>query len=414
MSHNEVYLSLEINENSIVAVVGEFFQNEILVLANYEKNFKPENIMEALEDVKNNITSLLGYQIRNTILVMPSNHIKKYADTIRVDTRNSDQVVTKDEIALGVEQLIKKNDTHDNFVANVSIDRYSAYGYGYVSNPVGLETRYIELEASVYTLPTKIAYPLIKLVEEAGFNVVDVCLDVIALAQEVCTPIAFKNGSIIVDLAQTSTNLAYFANNTLKSFSTVAIGSKTITNDIALCTNLDFEKAQSFKDKYVDLDLNNLEDLTIYKYFDEINNEEVEISQKLVSEIALDRIKELFTLLNREIDKFELNEDTLVYFCGEGINFKNFEHILKKYFKHPYQLGKSRIIGARNAKFSKCLGAIRHIAIFSRKKGEIKLFVNKKEYNDAINLVEKNNLLYNGNNSEKDFIERLVSYIFNN
>ncbi|WP_423364514.1 cell division FtsA domain-containing protein [Mycoplasma sp. P36-A1] len=417
-------MAIELSEYSIKAVVAEYYNMKPYILASSEKkidinfdNDDQHDLKKVIFELKDEITSLLGYEIKNTILVIPSNHCKKFSDKVRVEAIREDQVIQKDEIATGIEQMIRKNDNEKNFVVNVVIDRYSAYGYGYVSNPVGLETRYIELEGSVYTIPTVIAYPLIKIIEECGFNVVDVCLDILAIASESVMPSALKSGAIIVDMNSTSTNIAYFKNNTMKSYKSIELGGKNITNDIALVAKIDNNKAEAFKKKYVDLNIDRIQDLVIYRYYDEYSNEDVEITQKFLSEVALSRQKEIIDLVKTEIIDLQLSEEDLFYFTGGANKINGLEHVLRYELNFPYNIISSKVLGARSSSFIKCLGAIIYEANFSRVRGEIKLFVNKKDYINSINLVEKNNLLYNNNNNsnvEQDFIKRLVSYIFNN
>lgn len=416
MKHAEVYLSLSISEYSIKALVAEYNDGEWYVLASKNRTYNAENddVVTILNEVKTDINSQLGYEINNVVLLIPSTHVQKYNDKVKVDTDINNQVVSKKEVNQGIDDLVKRNDNKDNFVVNVEVDRYSAYGFGYVSNPIGLETRYIELEASIYTIPTKIAYPLVKLVESCGYNVVDVCLDILALAKNVASPAALKNGAIIVDMNAMSTNIAYFANGTLKSYSTIEIGGQRLSEDIALCANLAIDKAEKFKIKYVDLNISQTNEIVVYSYQDEVNNEKIDITQKFISEIALSRIEELIGLLNKEIALFKLHDDIIVYFCSGGNNITGLTQVLNKKFDYPAKIAKTNLIGARNSIYSKCLGALQYEAKINRIKGEIKLFVNQKEYINSINLVEKNNLLYNNNSSEKNFIKRLVSHIFNN
>lgn len=424
MQHNEIYMAIELSEYSVKAVVAEYYNMKPYILASSEKKIDTDfdkddqyDLKKVIFELKDEITSLLGYEIKNTILVIPSNHCKKFSDKVRVEAIRDDQVIQKDEIALGIEQMVRKNDNEKNFVVNVVVDRYSAFGYGYVSNPVGLETRYIEIEGSVYTIPTLIAYPLIKIIEECGFNVVDVCLDVLAVISEAIMPSALKTGAVIVDMNSTSTNVSYFKNNTMKSYTSIELGGKHITSDIALVSKIDVNKAENFKQKYVDLDVDRIQDLVIYRYYDEYANEDVEITQKFLSEVALSREKEIIDLVNKELDQLDLSEDDIVYFTGGANRINGLDHLLRYEIKHPYQIVSSKTLGARSSSFVKCLGAIIYEANFSRIRGEIKLFVNKKDYINSINLVDKNNLLYNNNNNghnEHDFIKRLVSYIFNN
>lgn len=414
-------MSLEVSNYAIKAIVAEYVNMKLNVLARTQReldqdNLSAESCKEAIIKVKNEITSLVGYEIRNIILIMPSGHCRKYSDKYRVDAKSADQVITKDEITEGLDGLVKKNDDAEWLVANVTIDKYSAYGYGYVSNPVGLETRYIELEASIYVIPTSIAYPLISIVEESGFNIVDVCLDTLALTTEAVSPNTLQQGVVMIDLNHDSTNIAYFKDHTMKAYSMVEIGAKHITNDLALCAQIDLAKAESFKKKYVSLDKRDHSDLIVYRYYDEYNNEQVEITQKFLSEVAQFRMDELIRLINAELDELRLTNDEIVYVCGGGNRLGGLDEYLQANLKYPYRLYHPNTLGVRNSGYTKCLGAISYEALYSRIKGEIKLFVNQKEYYESISLVEKNNLLYNNNDRAENngFINRLISYIFNN
>jgi cell division protein FtsA len=448
-TYNEIYMAIELSEDSVKAVVAEYFNmkpnilasiekdisyisdedcidDSLLLNTNEDKNSKKKTKNEGLEDLKitktkeaifalkDEITALLGYEIKNTILVMPSNQCKKFSDKARVEPISADKKIIKDDIARGIDDIIKKNTNEKNFVVNVVVDRYSAYNYGYVSNPQGLETRYIELEASVYSIPTSVAYPMLKVIEECEFNVVDVCLDILGIVSEAILPSSLKSGAVVVDMSASNTNIAYFKNNTLRSFKSLNLGGNSITNDISLVAKIDKEKAESFKRKFVDLDIDKIQDLIIYKYYDEASNENIEISQKFLSEVALSRQKEIISLVCEDLDLLELTSEDVVYFTGGANRINDLDHLLKYEMHYPYRIISSNVLGARNSGFIKCIGAIIYQAGFSRIKGEVKLFVNKKEYSNSLNLVEKNNLLYNNNSQEQDFIKRLVSYIFNN
>lgn len=422
--YNEIYMSLEISEYAIKAIVAEYFDNKTIILGSFNKNLvydssnhdiNVEVIKQHLIELKKEIADLIGYEIKNTILVLPSSNCQKVSAKQRIFAINSNQIIEKAEINKGVQELIKNNDNKDNFVVNVMIDRFSAYGYGYVSNPVGLETRYIEIEASVYSIPTIIAYPLIKLVEEAGFNVANVCLDIIAIAQESIPTTSLKNGCVIVDMNYGYTNIAYFRRNTLLYYATINIGGKHITNDIASILKIDLKKAETFKRKYVNLAFEDTNDLVIYSYYDEINNENVDISQNLVSEIALKRIEEIIYLISNELNNIELEDGDVIYFSGGANKIIGLSKAIENNLEYPFQICSSNNLGARDSTFINSIGAIKHEVVFSRIVGEVKLFVNQREYNEAISVVENNKILYNSIDKDKnEFVNQLVQYIFNN
>lgn len=422
MQHNEVYMSLEVSNYEIRSVVAEYIDMKINVLASCEKTLPVEQgdlsydeVKKVIIEIRREIVSLLGYDIKNVVLLLSSRNMYKYNDKVRVDTRSIDGVIKKDDIAEGINLLIKKNDNKKYMVSDVVVNKYAAYGYGYVSNPVGLETRYIELEATVYSVPSAYAYPLIKLVEDAGFSIADVCVDTIALAAEAVGVASLKDGAVIVDLSHETTTISYFKNNKTIAHKTVDVGYRHIINDIALCSQIDLDKAMNFTKKYVNLNMKKNSDLTVYRYYDEYNDKQVEINQSFLSDVALSRVEELFSLIEQEIKKYNLGEEELVYICGEGNKIVGLEHYIDNLFKYPAKIYYPKSLGARDSGFTKCLGAIINQAKVSRIKGEILLFVNQAEYNHAISLVEKNNLLYNMDNSEnKSLVNRLVSYIFNN
>ncbi|MEG0284376.1 MAG: hypothetical protein RR601_06200, partial [Erysipelotrichales bacterium] len=89
MEHNEIYMSLEISESSIKAVVAEYFNGQLHVLASTQKEVPTDfneydfkELEKAVLETKEEIASLLGYDIKNTILIIPSNNCKKFSDKI--------------------------------------------------------------------------------------------------------------------------------------------------------------------------------------------------------------------------------------------------------------------------------------------------------------------------------------------
>jgi len=416
---NEVYMTIEISDNTVKAVVAEYHNMKINVLASKEKEFDLDKNLEdknelkkAIFEIKDEITALLGYEMKNTIVVMPSYNCKIFYDKVRVEPASGS--VVREDMARGINQIIDKNTSTDKFVTNVVINRMSAYSYGFVSDPIGLETRYIELECSIYTIPTAIAYPLLQIIEECGYNIVDVCIDILAITSAAVMPSALKEGAVIVDIQASATNIAYFKNNTMMNIKTINMGSDDIAKEIATKANIDLDKARSFARKFVNMDINNLDDLIIYKYFDEITNQEITLSQKDVSVIAYNKLKVLISLILEHLESLELGVDDIVYINDSGNHINNLDQLLKYDFNYPYKLITSKTIGARSPSFIKCIGAKMYHANFSRLKGEVKIFVNQKDYQNALNLVEQNKLLYNNHKGEQEFIKRLVTYIFNN
>lgn len=416
-------MTIQITNYGVKAVVAEYFNLKTNILAVSDKNFvdseasieSMEDITSLLREVCDDISDLLGFNVKNTLLILPSTFMVKKNDKTKVDVISPDLVITKEEIALGVTNLVKQNDDHRLFVTNVEVEKYLAYGYGYVSNPVGLETRYIELEASIYAIPSSIAYPIIKAVEDAGLNIVDVSLDIVASATEAMIPAAMKSGGIVIDMNHDTTNIGYFKNNHLRDFHSIPIGSKHISSDISLCSHIDFEKAEGFKKKYVNLNLSELSQMVVYRYYDEVEDKNVEITQDFISEVALSRMEELFEAIRKYLITLDLTHDELIYICGGANKIDGLEIICDKYLTLPYDIYIPKTIGARDSGLTDCLGMIQYQALKSRERGEIKLFISQNDFLSAIKLVEENNLLYNSNNSgDKKFIERLVSYIFNN
>jgi cell division protein FtsA len=178
---------------------------------------------------------------------------------------------------------------------------YTLDDYSKAVNPLGLHAR--KLEVDLYLLVTRIDHVnnLVKAVNQAGLEVIDIELSGLADSMAVLEPGEKQEGCILINIGAGLTEILVFKDGILRHIDILALGGNDITEMIAARFKLPFELAEEMKKSYgfacsqdVDTDREVLiKQSSSYK----------PIRQRLICEAIELKIGELISAIKDKIDK---------------------------------------------------------------------------------------------------------------
>lgn len=194
----------------------------------------------------------------------------------------------------------------------------------------GMRGTKLEVKALFVTYSLQHLEDLLGAVADAGVEVIDVIAAPIAESHIVLSEKQKIAGVALVNIGDQTTTLSIFENGQAVSVHTFAIGSRDITNDIALGFKIPLERAEELKQG--------------------IGIEE--FSSKKLDEIIEARLFDIFESIDNHLKKLKRSEllPAGIVFTGGGANTPNLVELSKSVLKLPSAIGESEIFGNTKTK----------------------------------------------------------------
>ena len=136
----------------------------------------------------------------------------------------------------------------------------------------------------------------------------------------------------MVELGYTTTNIAVYQKGAIKHSAVIPIGSKSITNDIAVMLQISIKEAEEIKINYASA-LSSMSSSDLKIEFSKIfKNKNDSISEHEVSKYVEARTQEIFQMVFQEISRADV-KDPLTYgivLTGGGALLRNIVPMLRK------------------------------------------------------------------------------------
>lgn len=209
-----------------------------------------------------------------------------------------------------------------------------------VLDPIGMFGTRLETKAHIIIGSLASIQNIIKCCELSGLIVSDIILEQIASAYAVISEDEKTLGAAILDIGGGTSDFAIYQNKTVKYTKVFSVASSHITNDIALCLRTTLKDAERIKCQYGSATLienNNQE----YKVELAQGNLLKNISILELNSIIEPRIKELFSMLKKEVDSCNLRHlmPAGLILTGGGSLLKNIDICAQNILNMPIRKG---------------------------------------------------------------------------
>lgn len=214
-------------------------------------------------------------------------------------------------------------------------------GHEEIRDPVGMSGIRLETEALVISSSAAALRNLIKTVDQAGLQIDGIVFAPLATAKAITTKQQRETGVIVVDLGAGSTNIAIFEEGELLHAASLPVGSRHITNDIAIGLRKNLDVAEAIKLKYGSVIPENIRETELINLSVLDPAEDEKVSRRHVAEIIEARVSEMFQMIKDELQK--IGKDGLlpagVVFTGNGAALEDLCELARKQLRLPAELG---------------------------------------------------------------------------
>ena len=361
----KVISSLDVGNNSVKLVVGEFTRGRLHVLSaskvdndifNEEKS-ESEKIIESINKVCSQTSRALGIDIKKIILCIGTKNSKLIKATGAIKIKREDKTITGDDITKLIQKCSEDKIPNDYVLVGTQIVSFSIDGNESIKNPKGKVSENLGIKAILITAPKVYVSGMLDIAQKAGLKVVDVVSSSVSDYYCYRNKITKACAGAIVNLGYSKTGISIFDRGLITNSRVYSIGGKNIVNDIANTMNVDEKNAYAL---FNDLTLasNKLANPKEYRIVEDLDGRKLKVNQYKLSEIASNRLTEILNLTKKQINILTKKKISYIIITGGLTEMRDFEIALKSSLNDNVTLGKINLIGARDNSYSTVIGSL--------------------------------------------------------
>lgn len=360
----QIFAALEITDHEIRLIVGEFFNTRFNIikvervlcqgLSNYRVESE-EEVAQAIARAVDNASQKIGAPIKKVLLAIPSVNVHRYPLKVTTKINSIDNVVT----ALDIQRARKKAATTkiDDSLALIQAVcvKYTCNGIATRRIPLNEKCDMLTVDVDLLCVDKETAFGLVAVVEKAGLEVLDVCLDSFAIAKESAMFEQTVGQSVIMlNLTRENSTLALLSKAKL-------IHCDVLNHGISRWAKLVQQKYHLPEENAAKLIKNNAR-FSGDKYMEHpvyvwtSAGETHDLNEKEIYETIRDEVH----LWAKEIKETCLpileNDKAIVVLTGEGAEIQGLDTLLEKEMETTVRVYVPETLGVRTGDLVACLG----------------------------------------------------------
>ena len=377
MAKAELIIGLDIGTTKICVVVGEVTEDGVDivgigsspstglrkgVVVNIEETVK--SVQKALEEAE----LMAGCEIRSVYAGIAGSHIKGFNSHGVIAVKDGE--VTPKDVERALEAASAVAIPLDREVIHTLPQEFIIDEQHGIIHPLGMAGVRLEVKVHIVTGAVTSAQNIVRSCHRAGLDVSDIVLEALASAKAVLTEEEREIGVALVDLGGGTTDIAIFANDSIKHTGVLALGGQNLTNDIAFGLRTPMASAERIKLKYGCAMVDLVRQDEIIEVPSVGGREPRQLSRALLAEICQPRMEEILTLVDQELTRsgYKNLVSAGVVLTGGGALLDGCQELGEQIFNLPTRVGYPRNIGGlkdvvNSPKFATAVGLLCYGAV---------------------------------------------------
>jgi len=319
-----------------------------------------EKVLATLTQSLDGAERMAGCQVNQAWLSIGGTHIKSQNSKGVVAVAHPNQEITSEDVERVIEAAQAVSLPNDRQIIHVIPKDFKVDSQAGIKDPVGMTGIRLESEAHIISGMSTALKNLKKSVVDLGVDEANFVFSGLAAAYSTATETEKELGVAIVDIGSGSTSICVFVEGSLEYSTSLPIGARHITQDIALGCRISLEVAEKIKNLLSQKDEDDLKPRAgeskeefnrRKKKFDDIDLEKLNLqeegcknlSKKAITEGIMEpRMKEIFSLIGQELEKknlFDLIPAGLII-TGGGASTISMASAAKKTLQLPARVGR--------------------------------------------------------------------------
>ena len=374
MAKSDLVIGLDIGTTKICAVVGEVTEDGVDivgigtspstglrkgVVVNIEETVK--SVQKALEEAE----LMAGCEIRSVYAGIAGSHIKGFNSHGVIAVKGGE--VAQKDVERALEAASAVAIPLDREVIHTLPQEFIVDDQRGIIHPLGMAGVRLEVKVHIVTGAVTSAQNIVRSCHRSGLDVSDIVLEALASAKAVLTEEERELGVALVDLGGGTTDIAIFANDTIKHTGVLALGGQNLTNDIAFGLRTPMASAERIKVKYGCAMVDLVQHDEIIEVSTVGGREPRCLSRQLLAEICQPRMEEVLDLVDQELTRSGCKHliSAGVVLTGGSALIDGCQDLAEQVFNLPTRIGYPRNVGGlkdvvNSPKYATAVGLLRY------------------------------------------------------
>lgn len=352
MARPYIISGIDIGNSQIKVVIarinGDSLRPEILGTGSSESEGLRRGMVVDMEETIGNIKSavqkaeaMAGFQIKRAFVAVNGLHIKTQVSRGVVAVSRADNEISQNDIDRVIQAASVVSMPANREIVHVVPRNFIVDGTEYVKNPLGMKG--VRLEADVLIIDGLSPYlrNVAKCVNENNIEVAGLVYAPLAASLSCLDKNQKEHGVVNLDFGGGISTLTVFEEADLIHSAVIPVGSKHITNDLAVALRTSLDIAERIKLEHCST--SNIEDLRRRDSIDLsklIGEENFTVSKKQLVKVVDARANELLDIVGAELKKVSKNGilPAGVVLSGGGSNLPGFTFLVKDKLRLPVRV----------------------------------------------------------------------------
>jgi cell division protein FtsA len=307
---DECIVGLDIGTTKVCAIVGALSVDgiDIIGIGTHPSRGLKKGMVVNVDDTVNSIRAAIeeaelmaGVEISTVYTGIAGGHIKGFNSTGVVAIK--DREVKPGDVSRVIEAAKAVSIPTDREVIHILPQEYVVDDQAGIKDPLGISGVRLEARVHIVSASVSSAQNIIKCANRTGLNVADIVLQQLASAEAVLSEEEKELGVALVDIGGGTTDIAVFLRGAIAHTAVIAVGGNQITQDIATGLRTPQAEAEKIKIKY-GCALSSMVEKDETIEVPSVGDRKPRIlPRQLLTEIIEPRVEEIFSLVQREIQK---------------------------------------------------------------------------------------------------------------
>lgn len=368
MAKTRIVAGIELGSSKVATLIAQVHTdpvsfestvNVVGVSSVESKGIKKGQIVDIEEAVETTISSveaaerMAGYNLDSAYIALGGAHVTSQNSHGVVAVSDPDGEISADDVERVIEAASAVSLPSSRELIHVIPREFAVDGESGVRDPVGMSGVRLEVETHLITASSAAIKNLKKAIDEVGVDIDGLIFSGRAASESVLTKTEKELGCVAVDIGGGTTSIASYIDSALSYSGVIPIGSRNVTNDLAIGLRVSLESAEKIKialsserRKYRrakasrESDLIDLSKLGV--------RETKKVSKKTLTEgIIRPRLNEIFTMVRLQLERESILTciPSGVIVTGGGAETVGAQESARRMLSLPARIGKPKGVG---------------------------------------------------------------------
>ena len=335
------------------------------------------NVVTSIRQAVTNAQAALGYRIERVLLAIPSVNVQRNNQKIHVMVDDGTKSIRLFHIQQGYNKAIQRRVSDDVEFVNANRVLYIVNDEEIRKVPVSKNAEDFYMDIDLLYADKETIYSYARCVEQANLEILDLCLDSYAIAQQAAVLVqSYDRLMIQVDLEEEHCTISLFQKGRMMNTITLETGYMSFIEDLQKEYALSNAVSYRLLQNVLTSDVEEAKDIIVY--IEQKEDTRIEITEKQLVQSVLPKMQAWIDQVNDACDPIVKKAKSRYLLTGKGANISTFKELEKK-FNADARVYEEMNMGARSGAYVCCLGMAYAWNEINEIRHSDKISVNKNE-----------------------------------